>query len=179
MRALAALAMVVALTATEAAHAGMRLTLVMVAPEAVGRLERDQKALKSFVFGVSREKFEMDKEWHGIHFLLTGDPWSTAGPYGQVIFGGREIGPDLGYGPARLLTARQVKDIAAKLQAVPAETLMARYDPKKLTKAEIYPEIWESEGFEALNWLMEGYRELVSFYARAAAEGKAIILAIV
>jgi len=181
MRALAAFAMVVALTATPDAHAGMRLTLVMVAPEAVGRLAKDEKALANLLLYPKRDVvLEMDKEWHGIHFLLTGDPWSTKGPYGQVILGGKEIGPDLGSGPARVLTAPQVKEIAAKLRAMPAETLMARYDAEEFTKAEIYPDvIWEREGIEALNWLIGGYRNLVDFYARAAAQGKAVILAIV
>src|SRR5690242_9065614 len=149
MRVLTAFAIVIALTMTSVAHAGMRLTLVMVAPESIGRLQSDKEALTSLVFKASREKFEMEKEWHGIHFLLTGDPWSTAGPYGQVILGGREIGPDLGYGPARLLTAEQVKDIAERLQAMPAETLRARYDATSFTKADIYPGMWEREGAEA------------------------------
>ena len=165
MRALAALAIVVALTAATGAHAGMRLTLVMVAPDAVSQLAKDKNALADLVFRPNRDTgLEMEKEWHGLHFLLTGDPWSTKGPYGQVILGGKEIGPDLGYGPARVLTASQVKDIAAKLQAMPPETLMARYDAKKFTKAEIYPEVvWEREGLDALNWLMEGYRNLLAF----------------
>jgi Domain of unknown function (DUF1877) len=58
----------------------------------------------------------MDKEWGGIQFLLNGDPDSTKGPYGQVIFGGQEIGPNMGYGPARVLNAKQVAEIASPLK---------------------------------------------------------------
>jgi hypothetical protein len=162
------------------AIAGMRLTLVMVAPDQVPELSRDEKALSELLFGGTPDaRLEMDKEWHGIQFLLNGDPWSTRGTYGLVIFGGKEIGADLGYGPARVLTPRQVKDIASNLETLPIEQLRRRYDPKAMTRAEIYPGVWEREGPQALEWLLVGYRKLVDFYARAAAQGKAVILAIV
>ncbi|NUR82053.1 MAG: DUF1877 family protein [Terrabacter sp.] len=48
---------------------------------------------------------DLDKSWHGIHFLLTGTDWSAgdAGAAGGAILGGRPVGEDDGYGPARLL----------------------------------------------------------------------------
>ena len=49
-----------------------------------------------------------------------------------------------------------------------------------MTRAKIYPEmIWKREGQAVLVWLMEGYRQLLEFYVRAAAERKAVLLAIV
>lgn len=181
MRALAAIAALTLLAVTPIAQAGMRFTLLMLPPGEVPKLARDERALAEAIINAKAPfGLELDKEWHGIHFLLTGDPWSTRGPYGQVVLGGKEIGPDLGYGPARVLTVEQVKDIAAKLQALPVERLKQRYDPDKMTKAEIYPEvIWKREGQGALVWLLEGYRRLVDFYVRAAAEGKVVLLAIV
>ncbi|MEW6688555.1 MAG: YfbM family protein [Pseudomonadota bacterium] len=159
----------------------MRLTLVMLAPEQVQQLARDEKALvKIIVEAKAGSGLHMDKEWHGIHYLLTGDPWSTKGPYGQVILGGKEIGPDLGYGPARVLSTSQVAEIASTLKSLSEEQLRKRYDPAAMTKAEIYPEmIWQREGEAALVWLLEGYRKLVDFYAKAAAQGKVVLLAIV
>jgi hypothetical protein len=153
----------------------------MLAPEEVHQLARDERALAKALFEAKAPLgLQMDKEWHGIHFLLTGDAWSTRGPYGQVILGGKEVGPDLGYGPARVLTVAQVRDIAEKLQALSEKQLEQRYDPEMMTKAEIYPEtIWKREGQAALVWLLHGYRRLVDFYVRAAAEGKVVLLAIV
>ena len=77
----------------------------------------------------------MDKEWHGIHFLLTGDAWSTDGEYCSIVFGGTEIGPDISYGPARMLTAQQVADIASKLQALSLDDLRSRFNPAEMTAA--------------------------------------------
>ncbi len=161
------------------AQAGMRLTLVMVTPEQFSQVEGDDEALTKTLFESPHDvALEMDKEWHGIHYLLTGDPWSARGILGQVILGGAEFGPDIGYGPARYLNPRQVSDIAAALKNLRIEQFKGRYDPKAMMKAEVYPTIWEREGQEGLSWLVSGLEQLTEFYSRAAAQGKGVILAI-
>jgi hypothetical protein len=77
------------------------------------------------------------KEWGGIQFLLNGDPDSTQGPYGQVIFGGQETGPNMGYGPTRVRNANQVAEIASRLQTLSADSLRLSYDPKTMTRMDI------------------------------------------
>jgi len=44
---------------------------------------------------------ELDKAWHGIHYLLTGGAEPNGTLASKVIMGGENIGPDLGYGPAQ------------------------------------------------------------------------------
>lgn len=161
------------------AHAGMRLTLVMVTPEQYSQLKNDEGALENVLNGSKPGvTLEMGKEWHGIHYLLTEDPWSAKGTLGQVILGGTEFGPDLGYGPARYLTRQQVVAIAAALKHLSVEQFKSRYDPKAMMNAEIYPMIWEREGPEGLKWLVAGLRQLSEFYSRAAGQGKGVILVI-
>ena len=43
---------------------------------------------------------ELDKSWHVLHFLFTGHPSHGPMPAAALLSGGREIGDDLGYGPA-------------------------------------------------------------------------------
>lgn len=160
-------------------QAGMRLTLVMVTGEQFSQVKNDETVLAKTLFESSKNvTLEMDKEWHGIHYLLTGDPFSTQGTLGQVILGGTEFGPDIGYGPARFLNPRQVAEIATALKEVSLEQFKARYNPLAMTKADIYPPIWEREGEEGLNWLVSGLVQLTEFYGRASAQGKGVILAI-
>src|SRR5438270_9992408 len=45
------------------------------------------------------QEFDVDKAWHGIHFLLTDSDWEGEGPLAFILHGGREINEDLGYGP--------------------------------------------------------------------------------
>ena len=50
------------------------------------------------------EQLNIDKDWHGLHFLLTGEPYPNETPLAKAILGGTEIGDDISFGPARYLT---------------------------------------------------------------------------
>ena len=52
---------------------------------------------------VGDAEVDLDKAWHGIHYLLTGSVESNKTLASKVIMGGEDIGPDRGYGPARCL----------------------------------------------------------------------------
>jgi Domain of unknown function (DUF1877) len=107
VRRLVLLFIVALAVAAPAAQAGMRLTLVMIGQDQVTSFAQDEHALQRLLFGAASDvRLAMDKEWGGIQFLLNGSPDSTKGPYGQVIFGGQEIGPDMGYRPARVLSRK-------------------------------------------------------------------------
>lgn len=119
---------------------------------------------------------DIDKAWHGIHFLLTGSADPTSDVRSKTLFGGKEIGDDLGYGPARLLLPDEVKKIAGTLKTESVEKLRARYDPNKMDALEIYPTIWSRDGIEALNYLLEHYVKLAVFYEKSAASGRAVLI---
>ncbi|MGW4293215.1 YfbM family protein [Micromonospora chersina] len=120
---------------------------------------------------------ELDKSWHGIHYLLTGTDWQIGEGAGAAILGGAEIGQDGGYGPPRLLDPHTVRGVAGALDALDVEVLRARYDPDALTAAGIYPDLW-TNGTDDLDYLMSYYTELRRFYQAAAANGQAVLLAI-
>jgi hypothetical protein len=158
---------------------GMRLSLAMVAPEELDRISRDPSQVVPLLLHPRPEiHLAMDKEWHGIQFLLTGEPWPVSNPLGMAIFGADEIGDNLGYGPARTLSVEQVKEVAIKLSETSTEVLRGRYDVRAMTEGMIYPEVWEREGIAALDWLMAGYHQLVEFYRQASNRGYAVVLAI-
>jgi hypothetical protein len=120
---------------------------------------------------------DLDKSWHGIHYLLTGELWGGDGPLADAVLGGDAVGPDLGYGPARLLRPDRVAAVAQALAEVAQETLTACFVPAVLTEMGVYPQIWD-EGQQALDYLLGNYRRLAAFYERAAREGSAVLLAI-
>lgn len=122
-------------------------------------------------------ELDLDKAWHGLHFLLSGQAWEVSKGAGEAILGGEPIGDDRGYGPACLYAPDLVREVAAGLNAVDGDELRRRFDPRALSAAEIYPEIWD-EGDEAFEYLAAHYSDLCAFYRTAAAHGRAVLIAI-
>jgi hypothetical protein len=113
---------------------------------------------------------DVDKAWHGIHWLLSGSAWEGDWPLGFIVTGGTAIGDeDVGYGPARALRSAEVLELNTALAKVSRDELKERFDPEELTKAEIYPQIWD-EGDEALDYLLGGFDDLKKYVAEAAAK---------
>jgi len=121
---------------------------------------------------------DIDKAWHGIHYLLNGRAWEGEPPLFNVVFGGTELGDeDLGYGPARYLTPEEVRETYLALERISVDDLRARYNARAMTKAEIYPEIvWERDGDLALQYLVDYYVEVVEFFEEATRLGDAMLL---
>jgi len=122
------------------------------------------------------EIVNIDKAWHGIHFMLTGEQYGGNGPLAKVIMGGVPIGEeDVGYGPARGMSASEVKEVAAALSGVSEEMFRAKFNQAAMNDADIYPQIWD-ESNEALDYIAENFCEAKRFYEAAASDGMAVIL---
>ncbi len=117
---------------------------------------------------------DLDKAWHGIHWLLTGETDPSTGVVSSAIFGGEPLGEDLGYGPGRLLSAEDVAAVAAALQDLEPDALRTRMDPSAMDDAGVYPSIWdEPDVFDS--YLAPAFANLRTFYSAAAQSGEAVI----
>jgi len=114
----------------------------------------------------------LEKSWHVLHYLLTGKAKEAPPPLGNAILGGQEIGGDLGYGPARFLTAQQVREVAIALGAISKDELRERFDLKAMIAANIYPVRDKSE----LRLAQDYFEELSRYYAEAAEGRNAMLL---
>lgn len=137
-------------------------------------LRADPEQIDEFLFTEHEDDaLDIEKAWHGIHFLLTSQVGPAAGPLGHVVFGQAPISEeDLGYGPAMGTDAADVAAIAAALDGVTDDELRARFDPAAMD--EVYPNIWD-EGDEAMDYLATHLQSLRAFYRDAAARGHAVI----
>jgi hypothetical protein len=125
------------------------------------------------------DELDVDKAWHGIHFLLTGTAWEGSFPLNFIVSGGREIGDvDVGYGPARALTSDEVRRLAAALEPLTSEELKSRFDPDQMTRLQIYPEMWDRDPDEddSLGYLIEYYTDLRDFVRRTAERGHGLLV---
>jgi len=116
----------------------------------------------------------LDKAWHGVHYLLTGEPEESTG----AVLGGTEFGEDEGYGPARYFTPAEVEQLAHALDApTTADEAAARYDGDRMLALSIYPGGWDNA--DEREWLLGSLAQLREFFRDTAAAGDAIVTCLV
>lgn len=146
-----------------------------ISPEQLQELLEDPDQIEDLIYADDNNPgIDIDKAWHGIHFLLTGSVWEGDPPLAWTILGGTEIGPDFGYGPVRYLLPEQVNEVAKALSEVPRATLGARFDPAKMKAEKIYSGTWD-DGEADREYLLCYYDEVVQYYQQAAEKGQAML----
>ena len=125
-----------------------------------------------------RPSLSLDKAWHGVSYLLADGYEPAAGPPGNAVLGGTEIGDDdHGYGRARFFVPAEVEEIAESLARPGLEAeLRGRYRPEEMTELGVYPGGWDDE---ALDWLLNAFRDLREFFREAAAQHAAVLTCLV
>jgi hypothetical protein len=128
------------------------------------------------------EELNIDKAWHGLHYLLTGTAWAGFEPAYYLVKGGEQVGDeqehDVGYGPARILFPQQVAAFNEAVQLLTPDEIERRFSSEKMVELQIYPEVWSREGNNAQDNIdyLNGYaQELQAFLSRAAKQQKAVI----
>lgn len=122
---------------------------------------------------------DLDKAWHAIHFMLTGLADGGREPLNFIGAGGELIkGCEIGYGPGRVFTSAQVKDIDAALQAISKEEFESRYDPVKMMEADIYPNIWDrnEEEDDLLEYVSDNFVRLKQYIHTIAGKGMGMVV---
>ena len=111
------------------------------------KIDPESIELPELTYREGEDVFEdLDKAWHGIHYLLTGTAWEGEPPLNFLLCGGVVVGKiDVGYGPARVLRAQEVAVISQALNDIDHDWLSTRYNPTDMIQKEIYPDIWERE----------------------------------
>jgi hypothetical protein len=118
------------------------------------------------------EGLTLEKSWHSLHYLLTGTAGETDSVLGKAILGGTEIGPDVGFGPARYLEPSEVKKVAKSLKMVSKKDLISRFDLETMKAAKVYACRDEGE----LQRAQEYFTQVCNYYKEAAARGDAMLL---
>ena len=127
-----------------------------------------------------RPQLSLDKDWHGVHYLLCGKSEPDSSLISKAVLGGTPLGDDdegfSGYGPARYFTAAEVTQLSEALSAPALESeASTRFDAARMNTLQIYP------GFrpQDLESLLESLRHLRNFYADSAKNGNAIVTCLV
>lgn len=117
-------------------------------------------------------QFDLDKCWHELHFLLTGSIAPDGTILGDAVLGGEELGPDLGYGRARLVSPDRAKFLFQALGDLDFDGLCQKLDKSSPGIDAVYA----GEGLRGdLRYLERPFRILVDAYRTAASRESAIL----
>lgn len=122
---------------------------------------------------------DLDKAWHGIHYMLTKSAWEGEAPLNFLLKGGIAVGNiEVGYGPARVFTSNEVHRINTALKPIDGNFLKSRFDPTEMTRVQIYPDIWQRgpEEDDTFGYCEEYFGILKSFVAQAADRNLGILI---
>lgn len=122
---------------------------------------------------------DLHKSWHLLHYLFTGTARDGGAPANTLLKGGREIGGDLGYGPARVVDPAVTAAFADFLATVTAEALRSRLDLQRMARLDIYcvDEGLDEDDLEELFEMVEHYLpELQAYVADAAKRGEGLAI---
>ena len=153
--------------------------LVFASDDEIRQLLAEPERIEDFI-SEERTSTDLDKAWHGIHWLLTGSADGGDEPHCYLLAGGEQVGDvDVGYGPARALTSQQVAAWDDALTKISREELGRRFEPKAMLDADIYPQIWARsiKGEEdTLDYLLQAYAGLRDFVAAARRERSGLLV---
>ncbi|UOQ53221.1 YfbM family protein [Hymenobacter cellulosivorans] len=130
------------------------------------------------------QELDLDKAWHGLHFMLTGSGWEGPEELAYLMDGGQVIGNEeehsVGLGPARGLTNAEVSQFAAALGRLSESEFRLRYDSAAMDELEIYPVGWskEEKPEETVDWLVTSFNELKQFVGDAAIAKQGLLVCI-
>src|SRR5579864_1192800 len=119
----------------------------------IARLLANPEEITRFLYGSdvpSNDRVVLNKAWHAIHFVLTGSRLGGSAPLNFLVDEGTPVGAvDVGYGPARVLTSDQVRELANALSEIRPELVAERVDPERFDEESIYPGNWRRNGYDA------------------------------
>jgi len=151
----------------------MIVSLKSATDSRIEHLLKNPSTIEEFLEGEQGSDYlSLEKAWHGLHFLFTNSPWEGAEPLCYLLCGGQVIGDiDVGYGPARAITSKQVAAFESELEKIDQIELRRRFNPEVMTANDIYPAIWDRpiEEDDTIGYLCD-YFTLLKPFVKAASQ---------
>ncbi len=156
---------------------GMIGYLKRVPAELLTALIQKTATLDEYVFGdEAGEELDLDKAWHGLHYLLCGEAFGGEEPLYNALMGGRPINEEETEDIiVRYLTPDQVREVSAALEALDDDALSKGFAPDDMNEAGVYPAPdWNDAG--ELDYLLGYYGPMKQYYRQAAENGEGMLI---
>ena len=119
----------------------------------------------------------LEKAWHGLHYLLTGQVGEDHGPLGFLLAGGEQLGDDE-ESPVRWFTPEETEQIHKALSGISDDELWSRFDADEMEQRGIYPGIWDEPEEDLKEEYLTYYEELKKVVTAATNNGEGLIVTI-
>jgi hypothetical protein len=116
---------------------------------------------------------DLDKAWHGLHFLLTGSAGEAPLPQGMIFAANRHL-----HGSSYLLSPEDVAECHRYLSALTDDEIAGRYDPNEMARLDLYPNTWLRDGDEGLGYLLGNLQTLRAVLRDCVDEGQGLVVTI-
>jgi hypothetical protein len=141
--------------------------------------ENDPTAVRPTNFH-DRPHCDLEKTWHGLHFLFTGTAWEGSEPACYLIRGGEALGDadELGYSVLQAVRPAETRAFSAFLASLTRQDLERRFDAGRMMTLEIYPETWarkSSDRHSELGCLLDSFDDLQTFVGDTARAGDGLV----
>ena len=136
------------------------------------------KAVDANAVGARAAPLSLEKAWHGLHYLLTGSAAEGDWPLAFLLQGGEEVGDDDGYGPPRLFSPEEVREIDAALTAISDDVLWSRFDPEQMSAEGVYPDCWDESEDELREEYLGYFHEMKTVIKNASTKGKSLLISL-
>ena len=119
----------------------------------------------------------LEKSWHGLHYLLTGEVWQGQGPLAFLLAGGKQVGDD-DDSPLRWFTPEETIEIDRALSAVTDDKLWSRFDADEMASQDIYPGIWDEGQEELREEYVDYFHGLKEVVAAAVRQNQGLLVSV-
>ncbi len=119
---------------------------------------------------------DLEKSWHGLHYLLTGTAEGGEPPLNFLMGGGRELELEDGEPPLLTHSSADTRGIADALIRLTDEEVRRRVNPAEMKQLEIYPGIWDQP--ENVDYLLEDFRRLRETVSAIGNRGLGLLVSI-
>lgn len=150
---------------------------VLASPALQRELERQMEEARTAPAADPDRLLDLHKSWHVLHYLFTGEV-DGGTPPANALLGGRELGEDTGYGPARLHEPAATVAFARFLAPLTVEELQRRIDIRRMGALGIYccEEADEGSADEIRDDVAHYFPLLQSFVANAAQNSNGMLM---
>ncbi len=155
----------------------------MLDEETVNKIKNKEISVESLIYdendNVDEEiTLDIDKTWHAIHFMLTGDAGVSNDQdlLLKTVIGGEPISDEeVGYSPALLITKEEVNKINDHIQNISEHDFRNMFNFKDLIENEIYPVMNNEDEGIFFQYVWSYFERLKDFYNRAAKAEKCLL----